>query len=68
MANNTKISDVSFTSLQKLDASGYYCAIDQNGIRGLNLLELNANNNEKIIDVSYMTNLRKLSASNNYGN
>ena len=56
-------TNVSFMSnLQKLYA-GIYCGIDQNGINDLNLIELNAKNNEKIKNVSFMSNLQRLNAS-----
>ena len=59
---NEKINDVSFmTKLKKLDAPDY-CGIGQNGIRGLDLVEINAAFNSKITDVSFMTNLKKLNA------
>ena len=46
--DNNKITDVSFmTNLRKLNASGN-CGIDQSGINGLNLVELNASRNNKI--------------------
>ena len=41
--------------------------INQLGIRGLNLFKLNACDNAKITDVSFMTNLQFLDASNKYG-
>ena len=60
-----KIIDVSFmNNLQKLDA-GEDCGIDQNGIEGLNLIELNVYDNGKIIDVSFMKNLQKLNRRKN---
>ena len=59
---NNKIINVSFmTNLKKLDAFGN-CGIGQDGIRGLNLVELNAYCNGKITDVSFMTNLKILDA------
>ena len=60
--NNKKITDVSaMTSLKKLGAWGN-SGIDQKGIEGLQLVELNVNSNEKITDVSMMTSLKKLDA------
>lgn len=44
------------TSLQKLETYEN-CRIDQNGMKGLNLVEFNAFYNYRIIDVSFMTNL-----------
>ena len=47
-SNNKKITDVSWMNkLQILDASDD-CGIDQNGIDGLNLVELHALDNSKI--------------------
>src|SRR5438270_13500462 len=49
--NNKKITNVSMIkSLKKLNAS-YNCGIDQNGIVGLDLVELNAGYNGKIKNV-----------------
>ena len=46
--HNRKITDVSFmTNLKTLGAYGN-CGIDQSGINGLNLVELNASRNNKI--------------------
>ena len=49
-------------NLKKLDASGS-CGIDKNSIKELDLVELNANSNYKITNVSFMKNLKKLNAS-----
>ena len=54
------------TNLRKLNASGF-CGINQEGIKGLNLIELNAEYNPKITDVSFMKKLRKLDAGFNCG-
>ena len=37
--------------LKNLNASGYYCGIDQNSIKDLHLTKLNASYNGKIKDV-----------------
>ena len=50
------------TNLKKLIASSDYCKIDQQGIEGLDLIELYAHNNKKINNVSFMRNLKKLDA------
>ena len=56
--NNNKITNVSFiTSLKKLNAWSN-CGIGQNGIIGLNLVELFAGNNNKITNASLMTSLK----------
>src|SRR5271169_6080493 len=53
------INNISFlTNLKKLN--NY--SINQEGINGLDLIELDADRNEKIKDVSFMTNLKKLHA------
>ena len=54
-------------SLKKLFASSYDCRIDQNGIWGLELVEFNAGNNSKIINVSFMKSLKILNAYGNCG-
>src|SRR2546430_1475517 len=65
--NNPYVKDISWmTNLRELDASEN-CGIDQNGIKGLNLIKLKVYNNPKIQDVSWMTNLRKLDSSWNCG-
>ena len=48
-------------NLKKLYANDN-CGIDQKGIEGLDLIELNVNGNIKIRDISFMKNLKKLSA------
>src|SRR5271168_5281760 len=54
------INNISFlTNLKKLNTY----SINQEGINGLDLIELYAGRNEKIKDVSFMTNLKKLHAS-----
>src|SRR5277367_1715737 len=54
------INNISFlTNLKKLNTY----SINQEGINGLDLIELYACRNEKIKDVSFMTNLKKLHAS-----
>src|SRR5271163_1618580 len=53
------INNISFlTNLEKLNTY----SINQEGINGLDLIELYADRNEKIKDVSFMTNLKKLHA------
>ena len=55
---NNKITNVSFMrNLKKLDAYGNY-SIDQNGIKGLDLVELDVGNNPKITNVLFMKNLK----------
>ncbi len=53
-------------NLKKLNIWGS-CGIDQQGIEGLNLIELNANYNGKIKDVSFMINLKILDARDSCG-
>src|SRR5271155_4809896 len=54
------INNISFlTNLKKLNTY----SINQEGINGLDFIELYANYNEKIKIVSFMTNLKKLHAS-----
>ena len=48
-------------SLKELDAGGK-CGIDQNGIKRLNLIKLNIDDNDKIKDVNFMNSLKKLYA------
>jgi len=43
------------------------CGINQQGIQGLKLFELVVNNNEKIIDVSFMPTLIRLCANGSCG-
>ena len=46
---NSKITNVShMKSLQILNVGGYYCGINQEGIEGLNLIQLYAHGNSKI--------------------
>ena len=47
-------------NLKKLHAWGCCCELDQNGITGLNLFELNIDDNSKITNVSFMQNLKYL--------
>ena len=55
---NNKITNVSFMkNLKKLDAR-YGCGIDQNGIIGLDLVELYTIGNNKITDILFMKNLK----------
>ena len=49
-------------NLKRLKAWGHFCGIDQNGIKGLDLIELDITDNPKITDVSFMKNLKKLIA------
>lgn len=64
-AENSPVTDVSFMkNLKKLDVSGK-CGIDQEGIKGLLLMELSINDNCKINDLSTMKNLKELYARNN---
>src|SRR5271154_3945225 len=56
------INNISFlTNLKKLNTY----SINQEGINGLDLIELYADRNEKIKDVSFMTNLKELDANCN---
>jgi len=48
------------TNLKKLIAVDEWCGIDQEGIKGLDLVELDARNNLKITDVSFLMNLKIL--------
>ena len=62
--NNRKITDVSFMkSLKVLCICGYYCGINQYGIQGLELNELDIMNNNKIYNVSFMKSLKILNVS-----
>jgi len=45
-------------ALKVLDAS-YNCGIDQMGINGLNLFEINIYKNDKIYDLSFTKTLKK---------
>ena len=51
-----------YPSIKYLNAS-YNSGIDDNGIKHLNLIELNAYNNRKITDVNHLTKLQTLDAS-----
>jgi hypothetical protein len=65
---NAKFNDINFLSkLQILHLYGNKCQIDQNGIKNLNLTELNVSNNPKITNVNFMFNLKKLIASGKCG-
>jgi hypothetical protein len=65
--DNKNVTDVSFMkTLKFLDASGC-CGIDQNGIVGLNLVELRVANNNEIINVTFMKKLKILDASGRCG-
>ena len=55
---NSKITDVSFMKNLKVLYANDNSAIDQDGIKGLDLIELNASYNNKITDVSFMKNLK----------
>ena len=50
------------TKLQILNASGIYCQFNDESIKYLNLIELNASDNWKITNISHMTNLKILEA------
>ena len=52
--------------LRRLVACGFACGINQEGIEGLNLTELNVWNNPNITSVSHMKQLRKLDASGSH--
>ena len=55
-------------STLKILYASYNCGIDQNGIKDLHLIELNASGNKKIKDVSQMAStLKILNASDNCG-
>jgi hypothetical protein len=64
---NIKITNVSMISSLKILCAYSNCGIDQNGIHGLDLVELYADYNEKIIDVSMIKSLKKLCASDSCG-
>ena len=66
-ANNKKITNVSFMTNLKILYASCYPGINQNGINGLDLVELNASYNDKVINVSFMKNLKKLNVSENRG-
>src|SRR5882724_472483 len=61
--NNSNITDISFMASLKVLNARHHCGINQNGIKGLNLVTLNASNNSHIVDVSFMTRLKILDAS-----
>ena len=64
---NPKMTNINhMTNLQILDAS-YNCGLDDNGIKDLNLIELDVSDNPKITNVNHMTNLQILNASFNCG-
>ncbi len=50
------------TTIKKLSICGSDCGIRQQGIQGSNLIELDATNNENITNVSFMVNLKTLTA------
>lgn len=65
---SNQITDVSKMKHLKILNAGYDCGIDQNGINGLSLTELNATDNKKIKDVSFMApTLKILRAVGNCG-
>ena len=64
---NNNITNISFMkNLKKLNLHGYN-NINQDGIMGLDLIELYVDNHDKIKDVSFMKNLKILHASGNCG-
>ena len=68
LADNENVIDLNhMTKLKKLNISGYYCGVGDNGIIALNLEELTAFNNPKITTLNHMTNLKKLDISFNCG-
>jgi len=48
------------TNLKILNVRGWKCRIDQKGIQGLDLIELDCDMNGQIKDISFMTNLKKV--------
>ena len=64
--NDQILKQKKFKNLKRLDARRDY-DINQNGIDGLNLIELNVQDNEKIYNVTFMKNLKILNASNDCG-
>ena len=63
VCDNYKVTNVNhMTNLKILGALGD-CGIDDNGIKDLNLIELDAGYNPRIKNINHMTNLRKLDAS-----
>src|SRR6202035_395605 len=63
--SNKIIKQKKFLNIKKLCAKRN--RVDQNGIIGLDLIELNACNNLKIFDVSFMKKLQKLNACRKCG-
>ena len=63
--SNEIIKQKKFLKIKKLCAKKN--RVDQNGINGLDLIELDACNNNKIFDVSFMKKLQKLNARKNCG-
>ena len=61
------IKDVSFMNNLKYLNTSTCSKINQNGIKGLDLIKLNANYNENIVDVTFMKGLKILHASGNCG-
>src|SRR5438309_1323301 len=59
----TDLTNLSFMKNLKILNAGGYCEIDQNGIDGLDLIELDVGYNLRIANVSFMKNLKKLSAN-----
>lgn len=59
------MTDINYiTNLKILHATGRFCRINDNRIRGLtNLTELSAEDNKHIIDINNLVNLRKLNVS-----
>ena len=67
-AHNPRITDVNYlTNLQKLWAWDTNSSIDDNGIKNLNLIELDADYNPKITNINHLTNLQVLCASGDCG-
>ena len=65
-SHNEKITNVNYmTNLKILDAY-CYSGISDNGIKDINLFELNASENEKITNINHMNNLQILNASGYY--
>jgi hypothetical protein len=61
--NNRDITNVSFLKQLKILNASFDCGIDQNGIDGLDLVNLDAELNKKIVNVSFMKHLKILNAS-----
>ena len=67
LAYNQKVTTLNhMTKLEKLDVSDK-SAINDDGIKQLNLSELNASNNPKITTLNHMTKLQKLHADGDSG-